>query len=96
MSCHLSRFTGVVKIRKGLTARLIVACCDGPNAVLHSEEFVSVLCHKPSYDVVGGSHELLFLLHLIASIEVLVSTGLSCLHVFFACKYLSLIIFFQI
>ncbi|CAK9012094.1 unnamed protein product [Durusdinium trenchii] len=26
-------FTGVVKIRKGLTARLIVACCDGPNAV---------------------------------------------------------------
>ncbi|CAE7949284.1 LOS, partial [Symbiodinium sp. KB8] len=23
-------FTGVVKIRKGLTARLIVACCDGP------------------------------------------------------------------
>jgi len=28
-------FTGVVKIRKGLTARLIVACCDGPNAVHH-------------------------------------------------------------
>eukprot|EP00442_Polarella_glacialis_P058749 CAMPEP_0115059906 /NCGR_PEP_ID=MMETSP0227-20121206/7172_1 /TAXON_ID=89957 /ORGANISM="Polarella glacialis, Strain CCMP 1383" /LENGTH=786 /DNA_ID=CAMNT_0002445069 /DNA_START=128 /DNA_END=2488 /DNA_ORIENTATION=+ len=27
-------FTGVVKIRKGLTARLIVACCDGPEAVL--------------------------------------------------------------
>jgi len=26
-------FTGVVKIRKGLTARLIVACCDGPDAV---------------------------------------------------------------
>lgn len=74
----------MVKIRKGLTARLIVACCDGPNAVLHSEEFVSVLCHKSSYDVVGGSHKLLFLLHLIASIEVLVSTGLSCLHVFLA------------
>ena len=29
----LQRFTGVVKIRKGLTARLIVACCDGPDAV---------------------------------------------------------------
>eukprot|EP00928_Gymnodinium_smaydae_P015282 TRINITY_DN15621_c0_g1_i1.p1 TRINITY_DN15621_c0_g1~~TRINITY_DN15621_c0_g1_i1.p1 ORF type:complete len:800 (-),score=176.78 TRINITY_DN15621_c0_g1_i1:24-2423(-) len=26
-------FTGVVKIRKGLTARLIQACCDGPDAV---------------------------------------------------------------
>merc|ERR1712151_824 len=26
-------FTGVVKIRKGLTARLIQACCDGENAV---------------------------------------------------------------
>jgi len=28
-------FTGVVKIRKGLTARLIVACCDGQDAVAH-------------------------------------------------------------
>jgi len=27
-------FTGVVKIRKGLTARLICACADGPEAVL--------------------------------------------------------------
>ncbi|OLP76571.1 hypothetical protein AK812_SmicGene43475 [Symbiodinium microadriaticum] len=27
-----ARFTGVVKIRKGLTARLIVACCDGQDA----------------------------------------------------------------
>eukprot|EP00933_Yihiella_yeosuensis_P037828 TRINITY_DN31822_c0_g1_i1.p1 TRINITY_DN31822_c0_g1~~TRINITY_DN31822_c0_g1_i1.p1 ORF type:complete len:853 (+),score=209.45 TRINITY_DN31822_c0_g1_i1:157-2559(+) len=26
-------FTGVVKIRKGLTARLIIACIDGPDAV---------------------------------------------------------------
>jgi len=26
-------FTGVVKIRKGLTARLISACCDGPHVV---------------------------------------------------------------
>merc|ERR1712137_85173 len=26
-------FTGVVKIRKGLTARLIVGCIDGPDAV---------------------------------------------------------------
>lgn len=28
-------FTGVVKIRKGLTARLIVACCDGQDAVAY-------------------------------------------------------------
>ncbi|CAE8687494.1 unnamed protein product [Polarella glacialis] len=32
-------FTGVVKIRKGLTARLIVACCDGPEAVRSQSNF---------------------------------------------------------